>query len=77
MPRRRAEELFTAPEVADGVFPRLQPSVDPDWVDEALEATELRRALDQIQPPRGSEAPTRSCGRAGALGAARVARGDS
>jgi hypothetical protein len=39
MPRRRAEEVFAAPEIADGVFARLQASIDPDWIDEALDAT--------------------------------------
>lgn len=39
MPRRRAEKVFAAPEIADGVFARLQASIDPEWIDEALEAT--------------------------------------
>ncbi len=39
MPRRRAETVLAAPEIADGVFARLQASIDPDWIDEALEAT--------------------------------------
>src|SRR5690242_21419323 len=39
MPRRRAEDVYAASEVTDGVFARLQASVDPDWIDEALEAT--------------------------------------
>ena len=36
---RLAERVVAEPNVDDGAFDRLQASIDPDWVDEALEAT--------------------------------------
>ena len=40
MPRSKfAARVVAQPDVAEGVFERLQASIDPDWIDEALEAT--------------------------------------
>lgn len=40
MPRSKfAARVVAPPEVAEGVFERLQASIDPAWIDEALEAT--------------------------------------
>lgn len=40
MPRPKfAARVVARPEVAEGVFERLQASIDPEWIDEALEAT--------------------------------------
>lgn len=36
---RFAERVVAEPEVAEGAFDRLQASIDPDWIEEALEAT--------------------------------------
>lgn len=37
--RKLAERVVTEPNLDEGAFDRLQDSIDPDWVDEALEAT--------------------------------------
>jgi hypothetical protein len=40
MPRPKfARRVVAQPEVAEGVFDRLQASIDPDWSGEALQAT--------------------------------------
>lgn len=39
MPRRPASKSAVGPGADEGAFARLQASIDPDWIDEALEAT--------------------------------------
>lgn len=40
MPRRKfAERVVAQPAIPEGVFERLQASIDPDWIEEALRAT--------------------------------------
>jgi len=39
MPRSKFAARVAQPEVEEGVFERLQASIDPEWIDEALEAT--------------------------------------
>ncbi len=39
MPRRSPSKVAAEPEFDEGVFARLRSSIDPDWIDEALEAT--------------------------------------
>lgn len=37
--RRLADRVVAEPDLAEGTFDRMQASIDPDWIDEALQAT--------------------------------------
>jgi hypothetical protein len=39
MPRRLTERVVAGQDLAEGAFQRLQASIDPAWIEEALEAT--------------------------------------